>query len=323
MKTLQQLYHEHQGKVSDKWSIYLAEYDRVFAGYRDRNIRLLEIGIQNGGSLEIWSTYFPNAVKLVGCDINPDCGRLTYDSPLTRVVVGDANLDETEKIILGYAQVYDLIIDDGSHRSSDIAKSFVRYFPHLEEGGLFVVEDLHCSYWQEFEGGLFDPYSSVAFFKRLADVINYEHWGGAKSRKDLFAGFSSKYGISFNEECLAHVHSVEFVNSMCFIRKAATECNRLGRRNIAGQQAQIADVLEQVDTLCLPSDQSSNYFSAGLMQHEDDIAKLRGDLAERNIQIPELNRQLQDRDRKILQIVNSRSWKMTAPLRWVRRFLAR
>lgn len=55
MKTLQQLYQEHHGKVSDKWSLYLAEYDRLLSPYRERAVNLLEIGIQNGGSLEIWT----------------------------------------------------------------------------------------------------------------------------------------------------------------------------------------------------------------------------------------------------------------------------
>ena len=52
-KTLHQLYSKHNGKVSDKWSLYLMEYDRLLNDYRDKPMRLLEIGIQNGGSLEI------------------------------------------------------------------------------------------------------------------------------------------------------------------------------------------------------------------------------------------------------------------------------
>jgi len=59
MKTLQELYRLHAGKVSDKWSLYLDEYDRLLTPYRDKPIRLLEIGIQNGGSLEIWDEFSP------------------------------------------------------------------------------------------------------------------------------------------------------------------------------------------------------------------------------------------------------------------------
>jgi len=29
-KTLAELYAEHEGKVTDKWSLYLEEYDRIF-----------------------------------------------------------------------------------------------------------------------------------------------------------------------------------------------------------------------------------------------------------------------------------------------------
>src|SRR6266540_4439758 len=115
--TLERLYAVHVGKVSDKWSLYFNEYDRILDEYRNKPVRLLEIGIQNGGSLEIWSKYFKNAQKLVGCDINPDCARLTYDDPRVAVVLGDANSEPTQQEILGHAPIFDLIIDDGSHRS--------------------------------------------------------------------------------------------------------------------------------------------------------------------------------------------------------------
>ena len=321
-KTLRQLYQEHQGKVSDKWSIYLDEYERVFSSLRNNPIRLLEIGIQNGGSLEIWSKYFSNAVKLVGCDINPKCQRLTYDNSSIVLVVADANLDKTESTILGHAPTYDLIIDDGSHRSSDIVKSFARYFPYLTDGGLFIVEDLHCSYWQEFEGGLFDPYSSISFFKQLVDVINHEHWGDDKSRNELLAGFVRRYGISFKEELLAQVHSIEFINSVCVIRKDAPINNQAGRRIIAGQQALVLEVPKELGEFCIPLDQSSNPLGAGSMQFEADISKLRLELAERDSRISMQGKQLSLQNERIEVLLNSRSWKVTAPLRRLAQWLS-
>ncbi len=97
--SLRDLYSTHSGKVSDKWSIYLDEYDRIFSEYRDKPVRLLEIGVQNGGSLEIWRQYFPNAELILGCDINPACGQLTFDDEKIAVVVGDANTDEVEQTL--------------------------------------------------------------------------------------------------------------------------------------------------------------------------------------------------------------------------------
>src|SRR5437879_11178073 len=111
-QTLQQLYAEHDGKVSDKWSLYLTEYDRLFNDYRDKQVRLLEIGIQNGGSLEIWSKYFKNASALIGCDINPDCASLTYDDSRVGVIVGDANAPNVSERVFQCSPQFEIIIDD-------------------------------------------------------------------------------------------------------------------------------------------------------------------------------------------------------------------
>ena len=339
-KNIQQLYREHQGKVTDKWTIYLPEYERCFSFLKNCSVRLLEIGIQNGGSLEIWSGYFPQAEKIVGCDINPDCQGLTFDDPHIVVVVGDANQDETEKTILGHSPHYDLIIDDGSHRSSDIVKTFVRYFPYLVDGGLFIVEDLHCSYWQKFEGGLFDPYSSINFFKRLVDIINREHWGLDKPYEDLLGGFARQYEVLFNEEVLAQVHSVEFINSMCVIRKSAKEQNQLGPRIISGKYALIDQFTTKYENSKIDEiipNQSKNFWSIRSMPPDEELvyrleelAHLKQAAANRDAQITLLTKSMIERDAQISfltnfrdEVLNSKSWRITRPMRDVIRYLRR
>lgn len=364
-KTLEQLYKEHRGKVSDRWSIYLSEYERLFSDYRDRPIRLLEIGIQNGGSLEIWSKFFPCAEKFVGCDINLDCARLQYEDSRIAIVVADANTDETQRRILEQSPVFDLIIDDGSHQSSDIVRSFARYFTHLNDGGLYVVEDLHCSYWQEFDGGIFQPYSSIAFFKCLVDVVNHEHWGIEKKRRELLRSFSRKYGVSFDETLLCHVHSVEFFNSVCVIRKTHPISNVLGNRVIAGtmevvvpghlplrgsssskpnqteNQWTVRDMPVEEELLMYL--QKVNNLRQAVSERDRQIASLNQAVAERDEQITRLNRSIAEhdgridnlnrtvtardgqinnlnqavaiRDERIAVILNSRSWRITRPLR--------
>ena len=301
-KTLVQLYAEHVGKVSSKWSIYLTEYGRIFDEHRDRPVRLLEIGIQNGGSLEIWSKYFPHAQKLVGCDINPDCARLSYEDPRIAVVVGDANSDTAQAKVLGYAPAFDVIIDDGSHRSSDIVRSFARYFPHLADGGVFVAEDLHCSYWQEFEGGLFDPFSSITFFKRLADVVSHEHWGIEKARADILSGFFAKYGSQIDEEALQHVHSVEFINSMCVIRKDKPVRNRLGTLITVGLVGIIVSRQVLHSSLGPAPDQTSNEWTARSVPPDEELLLRIKELADRDDQIASLNQAVAERDGQIASL---------------------
>ncbi|MER8573378.1 glycoside hydrolase family 99-like domain-containing protein [Mesorhizobium sp. M1409] len=270
--SLRDLYNAHRGKVSDKWSIYLSTYDYIFSEYRNKPVRILEIGVQNGGSLEIWQKYFPNAEIIVGCDINLACCNLVFDDKKIEISVGNANTHEVERDIVARSEKYDIIIDDGSHLSSDIICSFARYFPHLSEGGMYIAEDLHCSYWQEFEGGLYDPLSSISFFKRLLDVVNHEHWGLDRRRVDALATFADRHQAAFDEASLASVHSVEFLNSLCVVTKRPIPENLLGARSVQGRAA-LADgsVVPLDGTESDATDQTGNPWSLTSRTMEEEI----------------------------------------------------
>jgi len=71
----------------------------------------------------------------------------------------------------------DIVVDDGSHCSSDIITSFKHLFPHVRMGGLYVIEDMQTSYWPSFGGTsdeLTNPGTSVGFAKELIDGLNHE-----------------------------------------------------------------------------------------------------------------------------------------------------
>ncbi|MCP3679069.1 MAG: class I SAM-dependent methyltransferase [Gammaproteobacteria bacterium] len=237
-KTIQQLYKKHRGKRSTKWSNYLPEYDRLFSAYKDNAITLLEIGVRKGGSLEIWANYFSQAQHLIGCEIDRERANLTFDDPRIVLIIGDANDDETKKAIVSHSRNVDIVIDDGSHTSSDIIQSFANFFPHLNDGGIYVVEDLHCSYSPDFDGGLDNPLSSIAFFKALIDVIHKEHWNLECKTGAILEKFFTAYNCRMDEKILQHIHSVEFINSLCIIRKMAPKNNQLGTKIAAGKDSQ-------------------------------------------------------------------------------------
>jgi hypothetical protein len=71
-----------------------------------------------------------------------------------------------------------IVIDDGSHRPPQVIKSFQILFPMLEDGGLYVIEDIQTSYWPQWKGStdLDDPSTSMAMVKRLLDGLNYEEF---------------------------------------------------------------------------------------------------------------------------------------------------
>jgi SAM-dependent methyltransferase len=225
------------GKVSDKWESYLRYYDAAFLPLRDQPISLLEIGVQNGGSLETWADYFTRGVDFVGCDIDPRSGALSFGDERIKVVVGDVKNPTTFQAIQDIAPEFDIIIDDGSHQSQDIIETFADYFSLVKPGGLYIVEDMHTLYWPPWGGGLHNPRSALGLFKALIDIVNFEFWPNQSSIEaylaPFFPGDSTPWFISEG-----WIQSIEFRNSLITLRKATQEGhNKLGPRLIIGTEA--------------------------------------------------------------------------------------
>lgn len=241
--SLQGMYNAHNSipgsKVSTKWETYLSVYEEILSPFKNKSINILEIGIQNGGSLEIWSKYFKNANRIVGCDINPRCKQLTFDDPRITVKVGNSNDNETFQSIVSITNSYDIIIDDGSHTANDTILNFINYFPLLSEGGYFIIEDMHCAYWEEYGGGILNERSSAAFFRKLFDSVNMDHFREIDAGSLFQSFFNRQYMNKFLEN--NHILSVTSYDSMFIIRKASTLRPRgLGTEIIVGDTA-IAD----------------------------------------------------------------------------------
>jgi Methyltransferase domain len=337
-RTLLQNFEQHKGKMSDKWSLYLQEWDRLFSPYREQPVRLLEIGVQNGGSLEIWASYFSRAVKFVGCDIDQKCALLKFKDPRVSIIVGDVNTEKCRRSIIQQSSSFDIIIDDGSHKSSDVIRTFARYFPLLNDHGIYIIEDLHTSYWTDFEGGFNNPFSSIAFIKRLVDIGNYEHWMTNVRRRQLLAQFEDKYQLKFSEVELSKIHSIELMNSLCIISKAPVEANVLGKRQVTGKIEQVTTGFGKHDEES-PQDIERNPTDSGhldvfeMMSIVEDnkitIGKMANKISTRNQkilllgdqmkvkeqEIRELSMQLANSQEEVLSYALSTSWKMTRPFR--------
>ena len=91
------------------------------------------------------------------------------------------------------------MIDDGSHIMSDIWASFEFLYPKVSKNGIYVVEDLHTSYWKEFEGGLNSPNTFINKSKSLIDELNATHSRGALHETEFT---KSTFGISFYDSVI-------------------------------------------------------------------------------------------------------------------------
>jgi hypothetical protein len=240
-KNIRQLHLDKLGKVSDKWESYLDYYDSLLYRINDNQICMLEIGVQNGGSLETWAEYFSNGAIFIGCDVDSNCEKLKYSDNRISIVIGDANSQETFNKITSITSSFDLIIDDGSHRSNDIINSFINYFPLVKPGGIYIIEDAHCLYMKDFGGGIYNEFSSQFFFKKIIDLINYQWWSSVTSLSNVFQTFFPGGDIpNFITE--GWIDSIEFKNSLITIKKSGSAGHeKLGARIITGTESLVQD----------------------------------------------------------------------------------
>jgi SAM-dependent methyltransferase len=158
-----------------KWSHYFETYQTVFNSRRDTPMRILEIGVFRGASLRLWKTYFRHAeTRVVGIDIDPACA--IYDAPPSgiHVRIGSQTDDEFLAKVVAEFGPFDLIIDDGSHHSAHIIKSFnCLYHAALKDDGIYFVEDLHANYWLPWRDS---ANSFLDFCKDLLELMHAHYW---------------------------------------------------------------------------------------------------------------------------------------------------
>jgi hypothetical protein len=133
-------------RFTDKGTIhsYLDVYEKLFAPIRDSCAKILEIGVQTGGSIKLWNDYFPNA-DVYGFDIDLSTVQTDLSSPRIHVSECDAYSDEVIKTLEPLS--FDVLIDDGPHTKESML-TFARLYPQfLREGGICVIEDIQTLDW--------------------------------------------------------------------------------------------------------------------------------------------------------------------------------
>jgi len=164
------IYAGNEGVKVHKWHHYLPLYDRYFSRYRGTPVKFLEIGVNNGGSLQMWRRYLGKDAVLCGIDINPDCAQ--YDGQSGMVRIGSQDDPEFLASVVKEMGGVDVVLDDGSHRMAHIDASIKALFPLLTQGGTYMIEDLHTAYYPKFGGGFKAPGNFFNTVRRMIDDMH-------------------------------------------------------------------------------------------------------------------------------------------------------
>ncbi len=166
----------NQDRKIHKWTHYFPVYEAHFSKYVNRPLLFVEIGCGAGGSLQMWKKYFGPFAKIVGIDINPEAK--AYEEDQIEVRIGDQNDPEFLKSIVVEFGSPDVVLDDASHLMEHTVTTFNTLYPLLDVNGIYLVEDLHTSYWSEWGGGANRPGTFIELCKKLIDELNADHSKG-------------------------------------------------------------------------------------------------------------------------------------------------
>jgi hypothetical protein len=216
MKTYKDAFDSQRNFNSDKWEHYFDIYDHLLGKFYESKVNYLEIGVQNGGSLEIAKKLFASNSLIIGMDIDPDCKHLE-GKVANQIIIGSQVDDAALSKVSKFAPL-DIIIDDGSHIQSHMIVTFFKLFPLLSQNGIYIIEDTHTNYSPEHQEsflgiGLYD------YFKGLSERLNID-FINSHYRKD-------RYKLPRNERPSIHqipdivrdIFSIEFFDSVIAIKK--------------------------------------------------------------------------------------------------------
>ncbi|GGC97304.1 class I SAM-dependent methyltransferase [Aquisalinus flavus] len=164
---------QNKDRPIHKWAHYFDAYERHFRRYVGRPVVVFEIGCGRGGSLQMWKRYFGPLATIVGMDIAPRCKG--YEEDQIHVRIGDQSDHAFLESVIEEFGTPDIVIDDGSHVMSHINSTFDYLFQRTDRHGVYLVEDLHTAYMENFEGGYLKKTTFIERCKGFIDELHAPH----------------------------------------------------------------------------------------------------------------------------------------------------
>lgn len=175
-------YFESNNKhLINKWMHYFDVYHTYFQKFRGKKVVVLEFGVSHGGSLQMWKHYFGRKAHIIGVDIFKECKKL--EEKQIDIYIGDQEDRKFLKDLMKKIGPVDIVIEDGGHEMKQQIHTFEEVFPHVKDGGVYIGEDLHTSYWKRFGGSYGKKTTFVEYIKNKIDDINAWHTEDPKQHK--------------------------------------------------------------------------------------------------------------------------------------------
>ena len=199
MNDLEKYFNENKGRRIHKWKHYFDIYDRHFSKFRNTDVHVVEFGVSDGGSLQMWKNYFGPKAKIYGIDINPHCKQLEEDQ--INIIIGDQEDRNFLKQLGKSIPKIDILIDDGGHSMKQQINTYEELFPLIDKNGIYLCEDIHTSYRKGAGGGYKRRGTFIEYSKNFIDFIHA--WHSKQPRRLAVSDFTrSVYSLNYYDSIL-------------------------------------------------------------------------------------------------------------------------
>ena len=129
---------------------YLPLYQQLLMGKKETAKNVLEVGIQHGGSIKLWSDYFTNA-NVYGLDIITIHevweGIKDREKIILHTSIDAYNHDFFVTNFLNKNIKCDFMLDDGPHSLESMIKFIQLYSQIMTDDGILIIEDVQSWDW--------------------------------------------------------------------------------------------------------------------------------------------------------------------------------
>lgn len=178
---------KHRGGLFKNGHTYMEVYDELFSDFRNEPINILEIGVLDGASIELWWHAFPNA-KIYGFDkfTRGKKDRVMVDDRIS-LYTGDS-VNDWDKSIKQRNEffkdigdsLFHIIIDDGDHQPKSQLKTFNNFKHILHPDGKYVIEDIWD--WDRHNKKCKCEETGLEFLKNNISKLNIYDMNDGKTR---------------------------------------------------------------------------------------------------------------------------------------------
>ena len=201
-----------------KYHYFYPKYIQQYKNFE--YLAMLEIGVENRLSLQLWLEYYPKAyIYAADRDISDIGDRYEI------IKTDQSKVEDLENLKNNIKKPLFLILDDGSHIPEHQILTFNKLFDILLPGGTYIIEDIECSYWSKGElygyptlNSYKHPNSLIEFFKIVIDDLNHMFLTDENKQKQ-----NAFINNKLSEKTRKNISTITFTYNTIIITKKTTD----------------------------------------------------------------------------------------------------